>query len=148
MFSKFFKFIATLGPVGYFPAPGTVASIIAIPAMMLIRSYIVNDMWYLSFSVLFCLLSILLINGCLQNFKRANDPSEIVLDEVVGVIITFWAIPITTQSIIIGLILFRFFDILKLGWIKKAEKLVGGWGIVFDDVVAALISNVLLRLIF
>jgi Phosphatidylglycerophosphatase A and related proteins len=66
---------------------------------------------------------------------------------MVGCLITFWGVVLTAQSMIIGFLLFRFFDIAKLGWIKRAEKFDRGWGVVADDVVAALCANIILRLL-
>ncbi len=146
--SRILAMIATLGPIGYFTAPGTVASIVAIPGMAWIHSLFPSEITYGAFCFIFCAVSIVIINKSLVHFKRLEDPSEIVLDEVVGCLFVFWGIPLTTESIIVGLILFRFFDILKIGGVGYVEKLVNAWGIVLDDVAAALISNIILRLIF
>jgi len=51
------------------------------------------------------------------------------------------------QSMLLGFLLFRFFDIFKPLGIKKCEQLNGQWGIMLDDVVAGIVSNVLLRLL-
>lgn len=76
---------------------------------------------------------------------KSNDPSEIVIDEFVGTLITFLFIPINIKTIILGFLLFRFFDILKPYPIKKIEEIGGSAGIILDDVVAGIYANLMLR---
>lgn len=76
-----------------------------------------------------------------------EDPSEIVIDEVLGSLVTFCAVPLCPISLLGGCILFRFFDISKFGVVGWMEKLPGASGILLDDVVAGLLSNILLRLL-
>ncbi len=77
-----------------------------------------------------------------------KDPSRVVIDEWAGMFITLLFLPSSLAYIIAGLVLFRFFDIAKPLFIRKAEKLPGGWGIMLDDVVAGIYSNIILQLIF
>ena len=49
---------------------------------------------------------------------------------------------------VVGFVLFRLLDVIKFGWVKKAESLVDAWGIMADDVVAALIANLILRVMY
>ena len=73
------------------------------------------------------------------------DPGQVVIDEVVGQIITFVATPrIAWIGLIVGFILFRAFDIVKPFPARQAERLPGGWGIMMDDVVAGLYSLIVL----
>ena len=63
------------------------------------------------------------------------DPGQVVIDEVVGQIITFVATPrISWLGLIAGFILFRAFDIVKPFPARQAERIPGGWGIMLDDV--------------
>jgi phosphatidylglycerophosphatase A len=69
----------------------------------------------------------------------------VVIDEVVGQIITFVATPrVTWIGLLLGFILFRAFDIVKPFPARQAERLPGGWGIMMDDVVAGLYSLIVL----
>ena len=77
-----------------------------------------------------------------------KDPSRVVIDEWAGMFIPLLFLPSSLAYIIAGLVLFRFFDIAKPLFIRKAEKLPGGWGIMLDDVVAGIYSNIILQLIF
>ncbi|MGY0037000.1 phosphatidylglycerophosphatase A family protein [Pedobacter sp. NJ-S-72] len=76
-----------------------------------------------------------------------KDHNRVVIDEVVGMCITLLWIPVTPVNILIGLILFRFFDIVKPLFIRRLENLPGGWGVMFDDILAGIYANILLQVI-
>ena len=140
--------ISTLGPIGYFGAPGTVATMVTLPLVYWTHSIIPSQRWYLGFIIGMFVISMVIVQRALRNFKRHDDPSEIVLDEVMGCLLTFWGITLTTQSVLVGFLLFRALDIIKFGWVKKAESFADAWGVIGDDMVAALIANVVLRVLF
>ena len=83
------------------------------------------------------------------------DPGEVVADEFAGQAVTFLAVPIvlwntsfsTSQiwtTAALGLLLFRLFDILKPWPIRKVEKLPAGWGVLCDDLLAAVYAGIAL----
>lgn len=146
--SRWCMWIATLGPVGYFIAPGTITTLLTLPVMFWLRTVLINQWVYLGLVAVLFLLGIALISAALKTSGRHEDPSEIVFDEVVGCLLVFWGIALTTQSILVGFLLFRALDIIKVGWIKKAEDLVGAWGVMGDDIIAAVLTNIALRLLF
>ncbi len=78
-----------------------------------------------------------------------EDPQTVVIDEVAGQMIALVALPVTWKSLLVSLILFRVFDIVKPPPLRRLEKLPGGLGIVMDDVAAGvyarLAAEVLLR---
>lgn len=79
----------------------------------------------------------------------SHDHGAIVWDEIVGVLITLLAVPLSAGSLIIGFLLFRFFDVIKpwpIGWIDR--QVDGGFGIMIDDVVAGVFAGVCLYLVF
>jgi phosphatidylglycerophosphatase A len=76
-----------------------------------------------------------------------KDPARVVIDEVSGMCISLLFVPVTVKYVVCGLILFRFFDIVKPLYIRKLEKFPGGWGIMADDVLAGLYANILLQII-
>lgn len=139
--------IATLGPVGYFGASGTVATILALPLVYALHTQFPQQGSYLAATIFCYLVSLFIIKKALQQIKRHNDPSEIVLDEVVGCILVFWGITVVPKSILVGCLLFRTLDIIKFGWVKRAESWANAWGVMGDDMVAAAITNVILRLL-
>ncbi|HEY4196049.1 MAG TPA: phosphatidylglycerophosphatase A [Mucilaginibacter sp.] len=76
-----------------------------------------------------------------------KDPARVVIDEVAGMCISLLFVPVTIKYVIAALILFRFFDIAKPLFIRKLEKLPGGWGIMLDDVLAGIYANILLQIV-
>ena len=76
-----------------------------------------------------------------------KDHQRVVIDEVAGMCITLLWIPINPVNILVALLLFRFFDILKPLFIKKLEKLPGGWGVMSDDILAGVYGNIILQIL-
>jgi phosphatidylglycerophosphatase A len=76
-----------------------------------------------------------------------EDSPKIVIDEVAGMCLTLLFVPVRWPYVIGGLILFRFFDIAKPLYIRKMESFPGGWGVMMDDVLAGIYSNIILQVI-
>ena len=76
-----------------------------------------------------------------------KDPQFVVIDEVAGQLITLIAAPITWQSLLLGFILFRAFDIVKPPPVRHLERLPEGTGIVIDDVGAGLYALAVMQVI-
>jgi len=85
-------------------------------------------------------------SGNVVEAEWGKDHNRVVIDEVAGMCIALLWIPVTPLNIFVGLILFRFFDILKPLFIRKLEDLPGGWGVMFDDVLAGVYANICLHL--
>jgi len=81
-----------------------------------------------------------------HNLLKKVDPSEVVIDEVAGFLLTMLWVPLSWGTLLTGFLLFRVFDIWKLWPANAAERLPGGLGIVLDDLVAGLYANLGLRL--
>lgn len=81
-----------------------------------------------------------------RHFKR-TDPGQVVLDEVLGMLITLFLNPVGWTGALIGFVLFRIADIIKPYPANKLEALHGGVGIMADDAMAAVYSNLALRLV-
>lgn len=77
-----------------------------------------------------------------------EDPQRVVIDEIAGMCISLLFLPVNVKYLLAGLILFRFFDIVKPLMIKRMERLPGGWGIMFDDVLAGVYANLILQIVF
>ncbi len=73
------------------------------------------------------------------------DSSRVVIDEIAGMCISLLFLPVTLINVAFAFILFRFFDIIKPLYIGKAENLPGGWGVMADDVLAGIYTNVILQ---
>lgn len=140
--------LARLGPIGNLEAPGTVATVVTLPLVFWLRVLVPNLYAYGFLLLVFILVSKIIIERACNYLGNHNDPAEIVLDELVGCLVVFWGISLTTQTLVIGCMLFRFFDISKVCGISYCERLPGGWGIVLDDVAAGLLSNLVLHMLF
>ncbi len=138
--------INTLGPYGYCTGSGTVATLITVPFALVLR-IMLPSLWYGVFIVCFTVISYFIIKRGLDFFEQ-TDPSQIVLDEVVGCFITFYALPLNLITIISAFLLFRFFDIAKCFGIKSCESLDGAWGVLMDDVLAGIFANLSVRLMY
>lgn len=76
-----------------------------------------------------------------------DDPSRVVMDEFVGYLITMILVPISLKYMLIGFVLFRFFDILKPLGVRYLDKnLKGGLGVMMDDVLAGVYACLALHL--
>lgn len=78
-----------------------------------------------------------------------HDSQEVIIDEVLGFLITMTWLPMTWQSFVFGFFLFRLLDIMKpfpIGYLDK--RIQGGLGVVIDDVAAGLIANILLQIVY
>lgn len=140
----FYKIIATVLFIGYFPfAPGTVCSAVTMIFLNLFKP---------SYLVVLAILIVSIVTGTIasERIEKASnkkDPSYIVIDEFAGYLTSMLFIPINWQNLLIAFILFRIFDITKPAPIRQIErKLKGGLSIMMDDIVAGLITNVLIRI--
>jgi phosphatidylglycerophosphatase A len=86
--------------------------------------------------------------GDSEKFFGRSDPGPVVIDEVVGQMITFFGWPDAPwRDLLAGFLLFRIFDVLKPFPARRAERVSGGWGIMLDDLVAGVYSLIALLLI-
>ncbi|HEU5047400.1 MAG TPA: phosphatidylglycerophosphatase A [Rickettsiales bacterium] len=132
------KLLGTWFGAGLSPkAPGTCGSIAALPFAWLIQVYFGN-------TGLFAAASSAFMVGwwvCHVYLKHTDtkDPQEMVIDEVSGQWLLLSFMPHTVIAYAVGLALFRFFDALKPWPIRVADrKIGGGFGVMFDDILAAL----------
>ncbi|MCH8021265.1 phosphatidylglycerophosphatase A [candidate division KSB1 bacterium] len=79
---------------------------------------------------------------------KVHDNQIIVIDEIVGMLITVALFEKTLIWLVVGFLLFRFFDIMKPFPAKSSEKIPHGWGVMMDDVIAGIYSALCLRLIY
>ncbi|MCE5251218.1 phosphatidylglycerophosphatase A [bacterium] len=75
-----------------------------------------------------------------------HDPGRVVIDEVVGMLVTLSFLTLSYTGLAAGFVLFRIADIFKPSPVRLAEKLPGGWGVMADDVLAGIYANLTLRL--
>ena len=139
-------FIATVAYCGYFPiAPGTVGS----AAGLLVYGLV---WWTGSPLVEVGLILVLFAAGIwagttAERYFGGIDPGPIVVDEVVGMLITLAFIPVGWSGALAGFVLFRIFDVIKPYPAGRFERLHGGLGVMADDAMAAVYANVSLRIL-
>lgn len=135
--------LSTLFGLGGFSSmPGTVGSAVC----CLIVMPVVSTPLLLFLIVLFSVLGVW-GSGKYSRDRGLSDPSEVIVDEAVGVWISMLGHVTSVGAsgyLLPALFLFRVFDILKPIPVSTAEKLPGGWGIMADDVVAGVLANLLL----
>ncbi len=127
-------------------APGTMGSLIAV----IVGSFLIlnlNIKFYLIFLIIFIIISFFLCEAHLK-LHNVKDPKEVVVDEISGQFIALLGCIQSEKStymflsLLLSFILFRFFDITKIGPIKRFENLPNGIGIMADDLVAGLFALV------
>jgi phosphatidylglycerophosphatase A len=164
--------IATCG-VGYSPiAPGTMGSLVGVGIYLFLRPRVIevfmvrfsgrvfDDAWriFAESSFFTCVLLIVIVGLSLVGIWAASraerlfgrkDPGAVVIDEVVGQLITYAMVPhfIGPIGIVLGFVLFRAFDIIKPYPIRNLEKLPSGLGIVVDDIAAGFYAGTALAII-
>ena len=139
-------FIATGCYSGYLPkAPGTWGSLVGLLLFYLLHA--------LSLPVYLAVVAGLFVVGSFaageaEKILDNRDPGVVVIDEIVGILITMIAVPVTPLTMALGFILFRIFDIAKPFPVNFFDqRFHGGLGIMLDDVVAGIYSLIILQLL-
>jgi phosphatidylglycerophosphatase A len=137
-------FLATVGYCGYFPiAPGTVGSAAGLLVYLVVW-------WAGSPVVEVALIALTFAAGTwaatrAERFFGGIDPGPVVIDEVLGMLVTLAFIPGGWTAVLAGFVLFRVFDVIKPYPADRLEKLHGGFGIMADDAMAGVYANLSLR---
>ena len=141
------RLIATCLGIGYIPkGGGTVAALVCCV------------IWYFAWRgsnayswppvlVTIAVLAIGVWSSEKMEARWGKDNYRVVIDEVAGMCLTLLFIPVRWQYLVVGLLLFRFFDIAKPLYIRKMEELNGGWGVMMDDMLAGVYANLILQLV-
>ena len=139
-------FIATCGYLGYVPvAPGTFGSAAGLLVYAAVRW---SGSPALELAVIVLLFAIgVWSSSVAEKHFGGIDPAPVILDEVVGMLITLALIPVNLPGAIVGFLLFRLFDVVKPWPANRLEALHGGLGIMADDAMAAVYGNVVMRLL-
>jgi phosphatidylglycerophosphatase A len=143
LFHKLFS--TTLG-IGYAKGGGTLAAIACCVC------------WYLAWSggyppvalsiiITFVITFLGVWSSTIVEKIWGKDPSRVVIDEVAGMCIGLLFLPVQLKYVLCALVLFRFFDIVKPFFIRKMERLPSGWGIMMDDVLAGIYTNIIVSVV-
>jgi phosphatidylglycerophosphatase A len=143
---RFAVFLATVAYCGYFPiAPGTVGSAAGLIVYLLV--------WWTRSPILEAgLIAATFVIGTwaathAERYFGGIDPGPVVIDEVLGMLITLAFIPVGWSGALAGFVLFRVFDVLKPFPANRLETFHGGFGIMADDAMAGVYANLVLRLL-
>ncbi len=123
-------------------APGTWATVVGV----VIAYYLGGNLPAYSILLLVLLILGIMTSGVIEKQLDQKDPGIVVIDEVVGVMIALWGLPLIWSVMISGFFLFRAFDMFKIYPINKLEAQPGGWGIMLDDCLAGVYTNIILRI--
>ena len=144
--TRFAVFVATVAYCGYFPiAPGTIGSAAGLIVYLLVW-------WTQSSALEAALIVVVFLAGAwagtvAERYFGGIDPGPVVIDEVLGMLITLAFIRVGWPGALAGFVLFRVFDIIKPFPANRLERLHGGVGVMADDAMAAVYANVSLRLL-
>ena len=142
------KLIASIFGIGYLKGGGTYAALVTCGGIWLLwQSPALSNPWYLLIITLVVTFWGVYVSNKVEP-DWGEDSSRVVIDEVAGMLISVLFIPPNFYFLLAGFILFRFFDIVKPLYIRKMEALPGGTGVMMDDVLAGIYSNVILWIIF
>ena len=143
--TRFATFIATSGYVGYIPiAPGTCGSAVGLAvyaAVRLTNSVVIEGV------VLLLALVVGIWAADIVERDLGKDPSAVVIDEVLGMLVTLAFLDVSIGGAAAGFFLFRLLDVIKPYPAGRLEHLHGGPGIMLDDAMAGVYSNLALRLL-
>jgi phosphatidylglycerophosphatase A len=139
-------FLATFGYLGHFPvAPGTAGSAAGVVVYILLGK--MGLVWVeLPLIVALYLVGIWAATLSERYFGRP-DPGPVVIDEVMGMLLTVAFTPVGLSGLLTGFVLFRIFDVVKPWPTGRFERLPRGIGVMSDDAMAGLYANAVLRLI-
>jgi phosphatidylglycerophosphatase A len=134
--------VASVGGIGYIPfAPGTFGSAAGVVLWMLMPAW--TSVHVVAIGIVFAI-------GCWsgtaaeEHFRR-TDPGQVVIDEVLGMLVTLFMNPVGWRGALVGFVLFRLFDIVKPYPADRLEHLPGGVGVMGDDAMAGVYANLTLR---
>ena len=137
-------FLASFGYVGYFPiAPGTAGSLAALALFALIRWIGVPAIELGAIVAVFA-IGVWAAHATEIALGR-KDPGIVVIDEVLGMLITLAVLPVSIWGVALGFLFFRALDVIKPFPAAQLEHIHGGMGIMADDAMAGLYSHILLR---
>jgi phosphatidylglycerophosphatase A len=136
--------LATSGGVGYIPfAPGTFGSLAG-----LLLWWLLPGTLPIQLTVIVAIFILGSWSGSVaERHFASTDPGPVVIDEVLGMLVTLFLNPVGWGGAILGFLLFRASDIIKPYPANKLEQLHGGVGVMADDLMAAIYANLALRVV-
>jgi phosphatidylglycerophosphatase A len=138
--------VATVLGAGYFPfAPGTVGSAAGLVLYAGLRA-VGGPVVELAAIVVVFAAGTWAATAAETHFGHI-DPGPVVIDEVLGMLVTLALLPVSITGALVGFVLFRIFDVVKPPPCNRLEALPGGWGVMGDDFMAAVYAHVCMRVL-
>lgn len=138
-------FVATFGYVGYAPvAPGTFGSAAGLALFVLLRA--IGLPWLEPVTIVALFVAGTWAGNVAERYFGGIDPGPVVIDEVLGMLVTLMFVPVSWAGALLGFLLFRVLDIVKPWPARQMENLHGGIGVMADDAMAAVYGNILMWL--
>lgn len=143
MLDKLARFIATAGYVGFVPiAPGTFGSAVGLAIYAIVRA---SGSTTVEAGVLVATLLVGIWSAGRVEREMGKDPGAVIIDEVLGMLVTLAFVDVTITGALTGFFIFRALDVLKPFPAGRLEHLHGGPGIMLDDAMAGIYSNLIVR---
>lgn len=139
------KIVAGCLGIGHIKGGGTIAAAVCCVPWYMARTTGLFEWITLAITVAFTALGIWAAKGVEKEWGK--DSSQVVIDEAAGMMISLLFVPVTIPYMVTGFVLFRLLDITKPLLIRKTESLPGGWGVMMDDILAGLYTNLMLHTI-
>jgi len=138
------RFLATGFFVGYSPfAPGTMGTLLG----FLLYAVLPTSVTFYWILILCLTIGGIMISHRAEKIIGQVDSSRIVIDEICGYFIVMAFLPKALGLMILGFIIYRFLDVVKIYPMKKFEMLPGGLGIMLDDIYGGIITNLVLHIV-
>lgn len=139
-------FLSTVGYIGYFPiAPGTVGSAAGLVVYALVR--VAGAGWIEASAIIVVFAVGAWAATISERYFGGIDPGPVVIDEVLGMLVTLAFVPVGIKGALIGFFVFRVLDVVKPFPAGRFERLHGGIGVMSDDAAAAVYGNIIMRLL-
>jgi phosphatidylglycerophosphatase A len=141
------KAIASIFGIGFIKGGGTLAAIVTCAFIYLLwqQPWFNSPVYLLLITIVIIVLGIYTGNRVEADWGK--DSYRVVIDEVAGMLVTMLFVPVNLYFLLAGLVLFRFFDIVKPLYIRRMEALPAGTGVMMDDVLAGVYANIVLQII-
>jgi phosphatidylglycerophosphatase A len=137
--------ISTFGYVGFFPiAPGTAGSLAALAPYALVRW--LGGPVFEAVAIIVIFSVGVWASSRTETLLGTSDPGPVVIDEVLGMLITLAWMPLSLTGVAAGFVLFRVLDIVKPSPARRLEHAPAGWGIMLDDAMAGVYAQLAMRL--
>jgi phosphatidylglycerophosphatase A len=136
------RLLATWFRIGDLPmAPGTFASAVGLLIAVLFSPFKVA---YIAVALTITALGFM-ASGPAEKVIGKKDPGSIVIDEVAGIMIAFFLLPVRVDVLFVTFFLFRAFDMFKIYPVNEFEKYEAGVGIMMDDIIAGIYTNLIMH---